>query len=349
MPDSPSDAHVENTTDESLTSNQGATAESPTVNEGAPADSPAADQGSKDDSLVDRITKAVNSVSKDATPGSEGIEGEGTSPEGNANSAVSEDDDKPFTKDDLPHLHSKTRRRVGKLLGDVERLSSEVSQYKPAAENYLEVMAFAREKGLSTKDVNDAILIAGEINTNPEKALERLLPLVENLQRVTGKVLPDDLSDQVQRGFITEAHAKELAAVRAENARLKVDKDSDEERIARQREEKAREQAGSVQRTISDWESKWASSDPDYSKLRDDVKDEIELAITRALKAGTMPRDPAAALKMVEDCKTRVKAKLTKYQPPRTAVNHVTGGSPAASAKPQPKSTLEAISFAVNG
>lgn len=332
--------------EESNSVNQGSDAGSPSATEGADADSPPA-QGSKKESLVDRIKKATDAVVEGKSPDpKEGDDGEAAKAEGEENPEEAEE--KPFTKDDLNGLHSKTRKRVGKLIATLDTVTKERDQFKPAAEQYSQVIGFLKENGLSMDDANQAFDIMRDIQHDPERALAALEPIVEQLRQATGSVLPPDLAAQVQQGYITEAHAQELSKHRAKNAHQSVKAEHDRENFQRQRVETAQKATKDIVSSISDWESKWASADPDYQKLRDDVRDELELSLSRAHKAGKLPRTAQDAVKFAEDCKKRVISKLGKFQPPRKEIRHVTGSS-APSAKPAAKSMQEAILNAANG
>lgn len=347
--DTQDDNVVSNAAEESNFDNEGVGAGNPSPQEGANADSPAADEGSKkSESLVDRIIATTERKDDGTTPdpdsedSDEPTEGEGDSDEN------AEAEEGAFTQDDLKSLHSKTRKRVRKLLEKNETLQKQVSEYEPAARQYTGIMQFMKQNNLKMEDANTAFEIMADIQRNPKKALETLLPIVQDLQSMTGAVLPEDLQAQVRQGYVTEEHAKELAALRADKAHKDYSQEQAQQREQQERVAAAQQAVTSITTALASWENQWKASDPDYKALRSDVRDELELALMRRKQAGTLPKTTEEALALAEECKKRVVARVQKYRPPQKEIRHVSGSS-APSAKPEAKSLDEAILRSVNG
>ncbi len=327
-----------------IADDKGVPAEAPAANEDAKADSSPAPKAAKE-TLVDRIKKAADDVSQEKSPVSDG-KTEGSEAEAKPEGEATEEE-KPFTKDDLGNLHSKTRKRVGKLLETVENLSKENDSLRPAAVQYQGVVKFLKDNDLTMDDANTAFEVLRAIRHDPNRALEMLAPIWEQLQQATGAVLPSDLATKVQQGYLTEADAKEMARLRAVSVQNELKaRDSETKQEQRQVEEMAAN-VKSIQQTITSWESKWASSDPDYQKKRNDVKDMLELALSRAQREGKLPKTPNDALALAEDCRRKVEARFNQFKPQKPEIRHVTGSS-AVATKPQPKTSAEAILQAVN-
>lgn len=320
------------------------------VNEGASADSPPADKAEKG-SLVDRIKAAVDGKAEEKSPISdEGKKADAVKPEGE-----NAEDDATFTKDDLNNLHSKTRVRVRNLLNNVETLTKEkndllktVEAEKQYADQYRGILSFAKSANLTMDDLNLTIGLARDYKNEPQKALTQLRALVSELQKATGEALPEDLAAQVKSGHITEAHAQELSRHRANANRQVTQSQEAEEAAKREREETARKVHDTVTTTAAKWESDWKASDPDYQKKRDEVLDEVELAIQRAAKAGKLPQNAQAAIELLNGAKKKVEERLSKYAPPKTPMNLVTGSS-AVKTHTKPASLSGAILQSVNG
>lgn len=342
---SPTENENTNQAEFSDSASEGSNAGSPPANEGVNAESPTADKGAKE-TLVDRIKKATDSVTTEQSPGSES--GEGSETNASAPQGETEEEVKPFTKDDLPHLHSKTRKRVEKLLATVDSVTHERDTLKPAAEAYQGVMGFLKSNGLSMDDANKAFDIMRDIQHNPEQALKQLQPIVQQLMQLTGDILPDDLAQRVNQGYLSEADAREIALHRVNAVRQQErEKDQETENQHKQREA-ALQNVNSIQNAVSKWESSWASSDPDYKIKRDEVRDLIELELARSQRAKSLPKTSEDAVKLAEKCRAIVEKKLGKFQPRKTEVVHVSGSS-APGSRPPVKTLEDAILQRVNG
>jgi hypothetical protein len=327
---------------------EGSTAETPPASQGVTAESPTATEGAKKESLADVIKKAADKAVEESPDSDKGKEGE--APDAEAKPKGEEDaEDKPFTKDDLNNLHSKTRKRVGKLLADVETFRKEAETFKPAAENYTRVVGFLKENNLSMDDANDAFTIMRDIRANPMKALEKLEPLVNQLRQITGAVLPDDLVDDVRRGFITEDRAQELSRHRATTTHQEVLQRDTEEAELRKKSEDAQKAVGDISAALTKWETEWASTDPDYSKKRDEVQEVVELELARAQRENKLPKTKEEAIALASKARKRVEEKLLKFQAPKREVQHVTGRSSPAATMSKPNSLAEAILQKANG
>lgn len=334
----------------------GATAESPTANEGAKkADSPPAAlkdgiaesstaskrKGGKS-SMVDRIQAATDKLATEKSPSSD-KEDEGddpkpeAAPEGDAEGA-----EKPFTDAELAALSAKTRKRM-EYLSDAAK---QAEQYKPAAEQYNQIVGFLRDNQLSMDDANLAFDLLRARKHNPQAALNAFREIVSEIEHEIGAVLPEDLNDQVQKGFITESAAKELSERRAAEKRAKDQQIQFQEHQKRESAASFAKSMKMIAGSLSAWEQKWAATDPDYSKKRDEVKEQMELALGR-IPPDKIPQTTEAAIKLAEECKRKVESKFAKFAPKMEPITHVAGSS-AVSTPAKPKSMKDAILQAAN-
>lgn len=315
---------------------------SSTANEGDKAGSPPA-EGEKVESLVDRIKTAADKAGGEQSPGSES-EGDAKTAEPDAKPATGEAEGDPgeFTKDDLSRLHSKTRHRVQRLLSDKENLHKEIEHLKPAVESYANIIGFLKTNDLSFDDAHQAFDVLKNIRHDPAAALAQLLPVVEALQLQTGAVLPEDLEDKVRQGYVTEEDAKELARLRAKESFQQTQAEKDRDLAARRGQERMQLLTTQVQTALSGLETEWSSSDPDYSKKREEVKEAFDLALYKAKQAGKLPQTVEAAVALAKEVKTRVDSKIRMFQPKKQEVRHVSGSS-TPNVQSKPKSLAEAI------
>jgi hypothetical protein len=320
----------------------GSPAASPPVIEGEKAVSPPA-EGVKE-LLVDRIKQATDKLvdGKSPIPTEPDKQGDELPPN------PTETEVQPFTREDLPRLHSHTRKRVEKLLAKVDTANRERDEFKVQSEEYGKIKQYLTENDISGEDANIAFELLRDIKKDPAKALQTLAPVIERLQRETGTILPEDLAQQVHQGYVTKEHAQELSRLRAEKARQTETQNRETTLSEQRRQHEAQVQAAkSITDALSAWERKWQASDPDYSKKNSEVQEALELAMARAQREGKLPKTPEEALKLVEDCRKRVEERIGRYQPPKQEVKHVSGGA-APTAMPRPKTSIEAILNAVN-
>jgi hypothetical protein len=175
---------------------------------------------------------------------------------------------------------------------------------------------------------------------NPHEALRKLVPIVQQLQRQAGVVLPDDLTEQVRQGYLTEQHARELAMARSE-AQHAVAREQYAAQERQEAEKRAQYQShmASLVTTADDWERQKAGKDLDWSKKSARVH---ELAKLEVLQRGPPP-SPTAAVEMFNRIYDRVTADLRALMPKPTAVRSLNGSGSSTRNVAEPKSMLEAI------
>lgn len=322
-------------------------AEESTKITGADAESPPAAESVKE-TLVDRIKKSVDNLSKEKSLVSGGNEDD-IPPKVGDDSVVAAEEDAAFTKaDDLQNLKPGLQKRVKKLLAEVDKREDALKEVQPAVEGYNRLTGFLKDNGISMDDANSALDLVADLKRDPKRAYDRLLPVMLDLQRIVGITLPDDLKQEMDNGYISEERAREIARGRADIARREL---SDQETAARtesQKVEDAQRQGKAVEQSVTSWETKWKNSDPDYPKLRNEVQDEIELGLMRAQREGKLPGSPEAAVKFAEACLKRVKEKIARLQPNKQEVVHVSGSSSGTNTVSRPKTLQEALLNAVN-
>lgn len=335
----------------------GANAASPPANtEGVKAESPAADSKDvKTETLADRILNAVNKKTE-ATSGSEG-KTEGKNAEKSESStdglAVAEAPD--FTKEEYAQLPQKTARRVRYLNEALTKERATITQMREEQQGleeevgaYRDLKDYLTANKVSRDDSLEALETAALVVNDPEKALEKLLPLVKALQEKVGAVLPPDIAAKVKEGYLTEDAAQELSRLRASerNRSAKELQDAEDRKAA------ATQAANTNRRTVvssvADWEASVSKSDPDYPKLQTEIEDAINGELARRKRANKLPKNNIEAVQLAKDCYDKVKKRYARPEP-LEEMRHVNGRSAAATSKPRPASLAEAIQQAVNG
>jgi hypothetical protein len=314
------------------------------------AESPPADtedgQEKPGETLLDAVTKAARGeVEQEQSPGSEQDDGEGQDPAASADTKDGEEDLGEVTDEELQSYKPKTRKRIEGLLNERKELAAERDQYKQSHEQLESVRNYFAQTGLSSDDINNTVEIARLIKADPAKALEQIKPIYERLQMHVGERLPDDLQTQVNQGYLSQAHAKELASRRHETERLRQHEQQRTEQERQRSVEQQRQQFGEqVGRAVSEWEQSWSKSDPDHSRKVPFVRDRIKAKLS-GLGRGLQSADEA--VKLADEAKAEIDREMRSFAPKRPEERPVTGGTTQPSARPAPKSTYEAIARAV--
>lgn len=299
--------------------------------------SPAADV-----SLLDSVKAALkpktegsspSQASQEAPPNPESPESDEEEPEGDP------------TKEELDRYHSKTRKRMSKLMTERNEARDEAEKLRPDADVGRRITGFIADSGMSSEEANLLLQVGRDMKRDPLKALETIKPFYEALSRMAGDVLPDDLRKAVEDGGITEPYARTLARTRTE-ATLNGQRVQAVEAETQQRQvvEQNQRHADVCASTISTWESNQAKADPDWSLKQDRIGELIELDVRR----NGYPKTAQAAVDMAEKAKTKANAELARFQPRRPAVNPVNPASTARVSAPAPTTALEAARLALS-
>ena len=321
------------------------------------AESSPAEDAKKPTSMLDAVKAAIARDGAEKSSTSEnGISEQQTSKDSDAAEDSAEDEHPgDLTAEERAKLSERTykrlkyfTRRANRLEKDVTRLTLELDRVRPSAESFEKLSTYVRDAGLSRDEVDDLIKVGALAKTNPWAARERVVEFLKQLDQVTGHVLPDDLKQQVQQGYISEPHALELSQHRARQHRGDVQSQHQQQaRQAEQARQTEQRLVNDVATAVSAWENKWKSEDPDYRALHARVSEKMELALVRAQQAGKLPKTTAEATaladKVLAEARQEMKPLLTKREP----IRPVAGSHASPTARPKPTNMLEAIRQAV--
>jgi len=230
--------------------------------------------------------------------------------------------------------------RVGELGQQNEALQARVAEYD-------RVVDYIRGTKLKPEEIDTVFDIATTMKSgNPAEALRKLTPIVQQLQRQAGVVLPQDLTDQVSQGYLTEQHARELAMARSEAAHARArEQFAAEERANAERQAGYQSHMNTLKTTADEWERQKAGSDLDWSKKAERIHD---LAKLEVLQKGP-PKSAQQAVEMFNGIYERVTKEIRSFMPKPTAVRAMNGGASSTRSVSEPKSMLEAIRTATRG
>jgi hypothetical protein len=231
------------------------------------------------------------------------------------------------------------RTRIKELetqVGEVERL-------KAPAEQYERIEAFMQQNGLTGQEVVDLYKFGALWKSDPEKALEHIQPYLADLYTRTGRILPDDLSTEVDGGQITEARARELARERARTAELERRASEATERATTVEETTAQDRTQrELAAKLTDWEADKKAKDPDYAAKEDLIADRCAALIQQK----GHPTNAAEMVALLDQAHADVSERMRKLMPPRPATRKAPTSGSSTHAQPQPKSFRQALELA---
>lgn len=257
-----------------------------------------------------------------------------------------------LTPEELASYKGKTQRRFKQFQEREVALKSEIDKQKPEVDNWRRVQGFVQKANLTAEDVNTGMNIMSLMKNDPAKAHEALQPIFANLEALVGVRVPPDLQQQVTEGKITAQHAQELSKLRATTGLTTAQQEQkrlDDEAAAKNQQTQVVETLkNDVGTAITNWETRWKASDPDYSLKHARVSEAIELELHRRISAKTLPTSVEEAVKMAEDVKKKVEKDLLKFVPKRQATGAVpTGPGSTNGSKPVAKTLHDAVAQAI--
>jgi hypothetical protein len=281
------------------------------------------DANKKPTSLLDAVKRAVQ---KPADADSSPVETNGASAKDAPPPALGLDDpakDKARTEADLKlpfHNHPRWKEVV-----------NERDAYRSDAGEYRKITSFMSSNGLTNDEVVEGFQIMALMKTNPAEAHKKISEYKTKLDAYVGDSLPEDIRKRVDEGYIDDATAKELAALKAEK-QLQVD------RHQHAMEQQVHQTRANIHGAVVSWEQQMKAKDPDWSAKQELVTDQAKLMLTNE-----KPSTPEEAIALVERAHSIIKERLSRFAPQRRPVSSVSSSTSSANASPVPKSLLEAV------
>lgn len=298
------------------------------------------------------LMKAVNTAltgEKEETPASEEPD-----PKGSDSEESAEDADE-LSEEDKQHFSERAQRRFRELVdkrktaeGEVAEVRQELDAVKPKAEQMDRLSGFMHEHGVLPDHLNNALGLTAMINRGDPNALPILENLVAQVRKSVGETLPPELQQQVELGYITEAHAKELHKSKLHASRVEA-----EAKQVRERSEAERRQTETqtvVHRAVSTadaWSKEQAQSDPDWNLKRDRVTEKMENRLYRLGPEG-YPRSEEAVRNLLAEVKQEVEKEIRTFRPaPKSITPGPSGSSVSPRSVAKPASLMDAVNQAL--
>ncbi len=287
-------------------------------------------------SVLERVQAALKS--KEASPTSEDTGRE--QPLAKATETPGEaDPETGISKAELNRYSPNAQTRIRELAAHKNEAMRQVESLKPKAEVHDKIVNHLLTNDISTTEFDNAIEVTRLIKHDPDRALEVLVPLMQELYRKTGRVLPPNLQERVRLGHL---QARErLAAERAEADQRKREQ-ADQERQQRGLQERVN---GNAQ-AVDQWAKAKATSDPDWLTKQPLIAEVMELELRRAGPNG-YPRNGAESVALVERSLAAVEQRLKSFAPKPQQIKPVTGQAASSRATAAPKDAVEAAFLAL--
>ena len=166
-----------------------------------------------------------------------------------------------------------------------------------------------------------------------------------HLSQLTGKVLPREMQEKVDLGYLPAADAQELVRLQNRTALTEARREEQQREAAERAERQAAEaREAEVASAAEQWEAQRQKTDPDWSSKKD-----LVLSVMQAEVAQTgYPADKAAAIAVLNKALATVDAQIARFRPAPRAIAPITGSS-STGASAEPKSAMEAARMALSG
>lgn len=263
---------------------------------------------------------------------------------------ASDPKDEELSEDELKQLSEKTQKRFRYLTTALKAKDTEVASLSPKAKEYDNLHAWVRSQNLSDAEVRGTLEMTGLLKNNPRAALERLRAVVRATEQVVGEILPPELQQRVDQGFLTvedaKAQARATAEARMATARATALADHQRQTQAVTEQKAATEQTLGA---VETWEAAKAKSDPDWHLKQPEIAKAVKLAILEKAQTLGTPwfPTPTEAVKLSEDALKDVNTRFSRFVPKPKAVTPAVGGASSRSAS-EPKTMLDVVRMAAN-
>jgi len=286
------------------------------------------------ETLADVVQDALQPVEEtveevEATEETESMEPYDDS-EKNAEAAESDDDKLlPF------HKHP----RFKGIVAEKNELKETVSRLQNDSDQYSKITDFIAKNNLSAKDAVEGFKIMSAIRNNPESAYGILGHHLNNVAKVTGRSLPEDIQTKLDDGFLDEDAAKELSQSRASLTREQNLRKRAQEKVRRQQVD---QQSGMLTDALQTWGESTLAKDLDFGLKQEEFNDRVVALVNER----GQPRTQTEVLALVEDAYATVNERFKSRQPQPQTLRTATGGKLSGTPRTEPKTLSDAISMA---
>lgn len=217
----------------------------------------------------------------------------------------------------------------------------EKAQLAEKAKHYEEISDYMRANGLTNDELAQGFEVMALMKNDPFKAKEVLNSHMSKLAQFTGDILPADIQEKLDNGFIEPDAARELASYRA---RSELSAKATEEYKAKIAQEAEAQTKQNMYQAVVDWESRVTMKDSEYRNKQALVTDRVK----SIMQSTGNPKSPEEAVKYVEQAYNEVNQRLGslagRSTPSRMPTSY--NSSSSGNVAPQPRTLKEAVSWA---
>lgn len=252
---------------------------------------------------------------------------------------------------ELPfHNHPRFKQVVDQknaFKAQLETTTAQLREMERPAEQWSNVREFMEHNSISDDDMLDGFKMMALIRTDPMQGRVALAAYLTELDSALGLVLPDDIREDVESGYLSEERAFELSRARAMTVSQTAQQQQQRQAEERAQAERASQELGNQLSTAAEnWEAARRTRDPDFDAKQDLIADRMRaIAMAERLR----PNTPEQLTALLDRAHADVTAHLSRFRTPPAAVRRPTSASQATVAAPQPKSLREAITLAARG
>jgi len=262
-----------------------------------------------------------------------------------------EDADDDGKKDEDPPFHEHPRWQ--EMIAERDGLKADVERLEVDAGHFQNLQSFARDANLSQEDMTNGLNIMRLMRNDPVRCYSALQPYMTALEGAIGVTIPADLQEQVDRGMMTleaaQLSSRDRAAARLADGRTVQSERTIANNTAIQRQEADDKAVDDykldVGNSMTSWEEKWKSSDPDYEKLQPFVQDKIVAKIN----AATTQLSVDDIVKIADDARVEVKKTMSALVPTKKPVEPVRAGKTVTDPATAPKDALDVVNQVLDG
>lgn len=176
-----------------------------------------------------------------------------------------EEEEEPQAEEKAPVPYERFEEINNKYKVSVE----EYEKVKPMVEAHQQIIDYCTQNQITQEQFSNLLEIQRLLNTDPQKALEKILPIVEAVQGFTGDKLPSDLQTKVDTGKMDLADAREMAKLRAQS-QLGTSRFQQYQQIQQQRAQTEFQRAQVS--AVNSWVESKQKTDPDFKPRADKTK-----------------------------------------------------------------------------
>lgn len=280
----------------------------------------------------DVVAKETEATTQGSSPEAEKEGAEGSDPETTENQPEAEGEQPE--EDDESKYPKRAQKRIRELVATNKVLEADATRYR-------NVETFLRENGLAPEEASDGLQLMALAKTNPVEAWQRLKPWVEKVAMAAGVIMPQDLQQQVQQGYLTREAALELSQTRAKLGAVEAQRQFEQQRMAEQQQQAAH---SAIVNAATSWEQDRRLKDPNFEAKLPALQREIAYLQMQEGRPNTPQGVQDQCKRAYEAVNAQFRAPVASAAPARRpAVSPVGGGQVAGNPAPKLETTLDII------